>query len=452
MVNKEFFAALADLVKEKGISQESFIETLRNALASAYKKQYDNGADISVELDPEAGTIEFRATRRVVAEVTDRDKEISVEEAQELNPAYREGDEIIKTFVPKDFGRIAAQTAKQVILQKLHEAERDSTFSAFSDKEGELMEAVVRKTDERNVYVELGEKKIEGVMLPQDQSPTERYAVGDRLKVFVKRVKNSGKNSQILVSRAAPGLVRKLFEEQVPELAQGIVEIKGISREPGHRTKIAIHSTDARVDAVGACVGNRGSRVNAVVEELGGEKIDIIFWSENPLEFIAKALSPATVLSVTQISEKGAVAVVPDDKLSLAIGRDGQNARLAARLTGWKIDVKSVSAAEKMNLHTEEEMSAEEGISEQAAPEVDGETKRPARKTEPGKRLRLRIPRRKIRKGNDGKDEIGAHADVHRLSGDASEKGNAARGEGRGGKDRAGFFRKSARARGISLQ
>ena len=369
MVNKEFFAALADLVKEKGISQESFIETLRNALASAYKKQYDNGADISVELDPEAGTIEFRATRRVVAEVTDRDKEISVEEAQELNPAYREGDEIIKTFVPKDFGRIAAQTAKQVILQKLHEAERDSTFSSFSDKEGELMEAVVRKTDDRNVYVELGEKKIEGVMLPQDQSPTERYAVGDRLKVFVKRVKNSGKNSQILVSRAAPGLVRKLFEEQVPELAQGIVEIKGISREPGHRTKIAIHSTDARVDAVGACVGNRGSRVNAVVEELGGEKIDIIFWSENPLEFIAKALSPATVISVTQISEKGAVAVVPDDKLSLAIGRDGQNARLAARLTGWKIDVKSVSAAEKMNLHTEEEMPAEEEIAEQAAPE-----------------------------------------------------------------------------------
>ena len=369
MVNKEFFAALADLVTEKGISQESFIETLRNALASAYKKQYDNGADISVELDPEAGTIEFRATRRVVAEVTDRDKEISVEEAQELNPAYREGDEIIKTFVPKDFGRIAAQTAKQVILQKLHEAERDSTFSAFSDKEGELMEAVVRKTDERNVYVELGEKKIEGVMLPQDQSPTERYAVGDRLKVFVKRVKNSGKNSQILVSRAAPGLVRKLFEEQVPELAQGIVEIKGISREPGHRTKIAIHSTDARVDAVGACVGNRGSRVNAVVEELGGEKIDIIFWSENPLEFIAKALSPATVISVTQISEKGAVAVVPDDKLSLAIGRDGQNARLAARLTGWKIDVKSVSAAEKMNLHTEEEMPAEEEIDEQAAEE-----------------------------------------------------------------------------------
>ena len=354
MVNKEFFAALADLVKEKGISEEAFIETLQNALASAYKKQYDGGAEVSVELDPESGTIEFKAIQHVVAEVTDRDKEISLEEAQELDPAYKEGDEIVRSFVPKDFGRIAAQTAKQVILQKLHETERDNTFSAFSDKEGELMEGFIRKVDDKNISVELGEKKIEGVMLPQDQTPAERYVMGDRLKVFVKRVKNSGKNSQILVSRAAPGLVKKLFEEQVPEIAQGIVEIKAVSREPGHRTKMAICSNDTRVDAVGACVGNKGSRVNAVVEELGGEKIDIILWSENPLEFIAKALSPASVISVTQTGEKSAIAVVPDDKLSLAVGRDGQNARLAARLTGWKIDVKSLSAAEKMNLNTTE--------------------------------------------------------------------------------------------------
>lgn len=354
MVNKEFFAALADLVKEKGISEEAFIETLQNALASAYKKQYDGGAEVSVELNPESGTIEFKAIQHVVAEVTDRDKEISLEEAQELDPAYKEGDEIVRSFVPKDFGRIAAQTAKQVILQKLHETERDNTFSAFSDKEGELMEGFIRKVDDKNISVELGEKKIEGVMLPQDQTPAERYVMGDRLKVFVKRVKNSGKNSQILVSRAAPGLVKKLFEEQVPEIAQGIVEIKAVSREPGHRTKMAICSNDTRVDAVGACVGNKGSRVNAVVEELGGEKIDIILWSENPLEFIAKALSPASVISVTQTGEKSAIAVVPDDKLSLAIGRDGQNARLAARLTGWKIDVKSLSAAEKMNLNTTE--------------------------------------------------------------------------------------------------
>jgi len=346
MENKEFFAALTDLVREKGISEESFIETFENALASAYKKQYDGGAEVTVSLDPEKCTIEYKATRYVVEEVTDKDKEISLEDAQELNPDYKIGDTIIKTFFPKDFGRIAAQTAKQVILQKLHEAERDNTFSEFSDKEGELMEGVIRKIDERNIYVELGDKKIEGVMPPQDRTPTEKYAVGDRLKVFVKRVKNSGKNSQIVVSRSAQGLVKKLFEEQVPEISQGIVEIKEIAREPGHRTKMAIFSNDARVDAVGACVGNRGARVNAVVEELGGEKIDIILWNEDPLAFIYKALSPATVLSVTAKGERSAVAIVPDDKLSLAIGRDGQNARLAARLTGWKIDVKSASSPE----------------------------------------------------------------------------------------------------------
>ncbi|MBQ8884852.1 MAG: transcription termination/antitermination protein NusA [Clostridia bacterium] len=369
MENKEFFAALADLVKEKGISEEVFLETLKNALTSAYKKQYEGGAEVFVELDPEKGTIRFKAVRRVVAEVVDRDKEISVEDAQEIDPSYKEGDEIVRSFVPtKDFGRIAAQTAKQVILQKLHELERDSTFSAFSDKEGELMEGTIRKTDEKNVYVELSEKKIEGVMLPQDQTPNEKYFAGDKLKVFVRRVKNSGKNSQILVSRAAPGLVRKLFEEQVPEVKQGLVEIKAVSREAGHRTKMAICSLDERVDAVGACVGNRGSRVNAVVEELGGEKIDIILWSENPLEFIAKALSPATVISVTETGERTAIAVVPDDKLSLAIGRDGQNARLAARLTGWKIDVKSASAAEKLNLLvTEEEYEEEYAESEESS-------------------------------------------------------------------------------------
>ena len=346
MENKEFFAALTDLVKEKGISEEAFIATLENALASAYKKQFEGGAEIAVSLNAELGTIEFRATRYIVEEVTDKDKEISLEEAQEINPEYQVGDTIVKSFIPKDFGRIAAQTAKQVILQKLHEAERDNTLSEFSDKEGELMEGVIRKIDERNVYVEIGDKKIEGVMPPQDRVASERYVVGEKLKVFVKRVKNNGRNSQVVVSRTAQGLVKKLFEEQVPEIAQGIVEIKEIAREPGHRTKMAILSNDARVDAVGACVGNRGARVNAVVEELGGEKIDIIVWNEDPLAFIYKALSPATVLSVTARGERSAMAIVPDDKLSLAIGRDGQNARLAARLTGWKIDVKSASSPE----------------------------------------------------------------------------------------------------------
>ena len=366
MENKEFFAALTDLVREKGISEEAFLETFKNALASAYKKQYEGGAEITVSIDPEKCTIECIATRYVVEEVTDKDREISLEDAQELNPNYQIGDTIVKSFQTKDFGRIAAQTAKQVILQKLHEAERDNTFSEFSDKEGELMEGVIRKMDERNIYVELGDKKIEGVMPVQDRTPTERYAVGDRLKVFVKRVKNTGKNSQIVVSRSAAGLVKKLFEEQVPEIAQGIVEIKEIAREPGHRTKMAILSNDARVDAVGACVGNRGARVNAVVEELGGEKIDIILWNEDPLAFIYKALSPATVLSVTARGERSAMAIVPDDKLSLAIGRDGQNARLAARLTGWKIDVKSASSPEAAEIlaSMETETTAEEETEE----------------------------------------------------------------------------------------
>lgn len=370
MENKEFFAALTDLVREKGISETAFIETLENALASAYKKQFDGGAEVAVTCDAEKGTIEFKATRYVVEEVVDKDKEISLEDAQELNPDYKVGDTIVKTFIPKNFGRIAAQTAKQVILQKLHETERDNTYSEFSDKEGELMEGIIRKIDERNVYVELGEKKIEGVMPPQDQVISEKYVVGEKLKVFVKRVKNNGRNSQIVVSRTAQGLVKKLFEEQVPEIAQGIVEIKEISREAGHRTKMAIVSNDARVDAVGACVGNRGARVNAVVEELNGEKIDIILWNEDPLAFIYKALSPATVLSVTAKGERSAIAIVPDDKLSLAIGRDGQNARLAARLTGWKIDVKSASSPEAAeilaSIENEEAEDGEEGTGEEA--------------------------------------------------------------------------------------
>ena len=355
MDNKEFFAALTDLVREKGISEEVFLETLKNALASAYKKQYDGGVEVIVEMNRDLGTISFKAVKHVVEVVEDRDKEISLEDAQALDPTHTVGDTIVRTFQPDNFGRIAAQTARQVILQKIHEAERDSTYSAFTDKEGELMTGIIRKIDDRNVYVELGDKKIEGVMPPQDRVPTERYAVGDTIKVFVKRVKNSGKNSQIVVSRTAPGLVKKLFEEQVPEIAQGIVEVKEVAREAGHRTKIAIASSDVRVDAVGACVGNRGSRVNAVVEELGGEKIDIILWDENPLAFIFKALSPATVNSVTLRGEKSAMAVVPDDKLSLAIGRDGQNARLAARLTGWKIDVKAASSPEAQALLAEAE-------------------------------------------------------------------------------------------------
>lgn len=354
MVNKDFFAALADLEREKGIPQEVFLDALKNALASACKKQGAAG-EIELKLVPEKGTIEFSSVKTVVEEVVDKDLEISLSDAREIKKSIKLGDRLAEKFTPKDFSRIAAQTAKQVILQKLHETERDAAMNEFSDKEGELVVGTIRKIDLKNVYVELGKGQVEGLMLPSDQVPGEKYNVNDRIKVFVKRVKSGYRGAQVLVSRSSAGLVRKLFEEEVPEIKQGTVIIKEVSREAGARTKIAIYSEDSRVDAIGACVGNKGARVNAIVEELNGEKIDIIPWSENPLEFIAKALSPAKVISVTQLEgENTAMAVVPDDKLSLAIGRDGQNARLAVRLTGWKIDVKSESAAAKLGFGIDE--------------------------------------------------------------------------------------------------
>ena len=351
-MKEDFFAALADLEKEKGIPQQVFLDALQNALVSACKKQGSAGA-VEMKLLPEKGTIEFYTVREVVDEVEDKETQISLEDAKNIKKSYKVGDFVREKFIPKDFSRIAAQTAKQVIMQKIHETERDAAMSEFSNKEGELLVGTVRKVDLKNVYVELGKGQIEGVMLPSDQVPGETYNVNDKIKVFVKRVKSGFKGAQVLVSRSSAGLVRKLFEEEVPEIKQGTVVIKAVSREAGARTKMAIWSEDPRVDAIGACVGNKGARVNAVVDELNGEKIDIIPWSEDPLEFIAKALSPAKVISVTQLEgEKTAMAVVPDDKLSLAIGKDGQNARLAVRLTGWKIDVKSQSVAKKLGLTT----------------------------------------------------------------------------------------------------
>ena len=301
MTNKDFFAALADLEKEKGIPQQVFLDALENALVSACKKQYTGSIGaVEIKTNPEKGTIDFFTVKTAVEEVIDRENEISLIDAQKIKKSYKLGDKVTEKFVPKDFSRIAAQTAKQVILQKLHETEREAAVSEFSDKEGELLVGAVRKIDARNVYIELGKGQVEGVMLPADQVPGEKYLVNDKLKVFVKRVKNGFHGAQVMVSRSSPGLVRKLFEEEVPEIKQGTVVIKEISREAGARTKIAIYSEDPRVDAIGSCVGNKGARVNAIVQELRGEKIDIIPWSDNPLEFIAKALSPAKVISVTQ--------------------------------------------------------------------------------------------------------------------------------------------------------
>ena len=345
-MNKEFFQALEDLVNEKGLDFDMLISTLENALSIAYKRQYNIAGNVKIKMNPEKCTVKFCMVKNIVDEVLDPDTEIFLADARQTKKSYKIGDVYEQEFVPKQFGRIAAQTAKQVVMQKLREAERENTIAEFEDKENEIQNCIVRRVENKTVFVEIGGGQIEGILLPADQVPGEEYTVNQSLKVYVKRVKNDGRNAQIIVSRSAVGLVRKLFENEVPEIKQGLVQIKGIAREAGQRTKIAICSLDPNLDAVGACVGQKGCRVNAIVNELNGEKIDIILWSEDPLEFIAKALSPAKVVMVTAIEgEKVARVIVPDDKLSLAIGKDGQNARLAARLTGWKIDVKSESKA-----------------------------------------------------------------------------------------------------------
>lgn len=379
MKNKDFFQAIDDLNTEKGIKKDLLLDTLKNALVIAYKKHTGDSRDVVLDMSPEKETVRFFAVKTVVEEVTDPEKEISLENAQLIKASAKVGDEFKDEFTPKDFGRIAAQTAKQVLLQKLRETERDNTLAEFEDKENEIKMCTIRRVEDKNVYVEIGAGDVEALMLPKDQTPGETYNVNDKLMVYVKKVRNAGKNAQILVSRTSPGLVKKLFENVVPEIAQGIVTVKAISREAGQRTKIAIMSNDTNVDALGACVGNKGSRVNEVVKELGGEKIDIILWSEDPLEFIAKALSPAKVLKVSAIEgEKIAKVVVPDDKLSLAIGKDGQNARLAARLTGWKIDVKSESKARR----EEEANAATEETAENSAFETELEAEEEEKVTE----------------------------------------------------------------------
>ncbi|MBQ9734772.1 MAG: transcription termination/antitermination protein NusA [Clostridia bacterium] len=344
-MNQDFFLALEELDKQKGISAEEFIAALENALVIAYKKSTGIAGGVEVKLNSEKKSIKIYSVRSVVEEVVDPEKEISVDEAREIKKSYKAGDVVTTEIISKNFGRIAAQTAKQVLLQKLREIEHENTVNEFEDKEGELMVCTVRRIEDGNVYVEIGGNQIEGVLMPRDQVPGEKYELNQKLNVYVKRVKNTGRIAQIVVSRTANGLVKRLFENEVPEIKQGVVVVKGVARDPGQRTKIAIYSEDPMVDAVGACVGNKGARVNAIVGELGGEKIDIIPWSENPLEYISSALSPARVIKVVQTGDESAMAVVPDDKLSLAIGRSGQNARLAVRLTGWKIDVKSESAA-----------------------------------------------------------------------------------------------------------
>ena len=298
MINKDFFLALEELEQQKKINKEQFIETLETALTSAYKKMYGEAKNALVKLTPEKNTIKIYSYKRVVENVEDEDKEISLEDARKVKKSYQIGDSVVEEESTKDFGRIAAQTAKQVVMQKLKELEKQIAISELSEKEDELLTTVVKRIDNGVVYVQIAGSHSEGVMLESDQIPGEKFREGDRIKVYVKKIKDSFRGPQIQVSRSNIGFVRKLFELEIPEVESGEVIIKNIARDPGNRTKVAIYSEKPNVDAVGACVGNRGIRINTIVSELNGEKIDLVLYSDDPLEYIARALSPAQIISV----------------------------------------------------------------------------------------------------------------------------------------------------------
>ena len=367
-------AAVAALAKEKNISKEVLFSAIEEALKSAYKNNFSkeygmppSNANVRVELNRETGAVRLFARKTVERWVTDEASEISIEDAQKIQPSYQQDDIVEVEVTPDNFRRVAAQTAKQVIVQKIREAEHGKVYDDFIEKENEILTAIIHSVDPetKDVYVELG--KTEGVLEPAQQMATDVYTPGERFKVYVlevvadRRLARPGAKHgpQVSVSRIHPGLVKRLFELEVPEIQSGIVQIKSISREAGSRTKMAVHSTDPMIDPVGSCVGPRGQRVDRVVAELRGEKIDIIKWSADPAEFVANALNPAHAVNVfVNEQEKACRVVVPDNQLSLAIGKEGQNARLAARLTGWKIDIKSQSQIDEQ-LAAEEEQPSE---------------------------------------------------------------------------------------------
>lgn len=347
-MNQEFLNALNEIVETKGIDKEILIDTIEQALLTAYKKNFGQARNVEVEFDRDNGDIKVYSTRTVVDESDYYDSflEIELSEARKISPSYEIGDVIRNEVTPSNFGRIAAQTAKQVVVQRLREAEREIVYNEFMERESEIVDGEITRATPSVVYVDLG--KIEGVMPRSEKIDNETYKEGQRIKVYVVEVKKGSKGPQIIVSRSNKGLVGRLFELEVPEIEQGIVQIKSIAREAGSRTKMAVKSLDDKIDPIGACVGPKGSRVKNIVDELGDEKIDIIKYSDDFAEYISASLSPSKVVKVeVDEEEKSALVVVPDYQLSLAIGKDGQNARLAAKLTGWKIDIKSESQYEE---------------------------------------------------------------------------------------------------------
>lgn len=346
-MNGEFLQALDQIAKEKGISKDLLIDAIDVALVSAFKKNFGTSQNVKVSINRETGEVDVYALKTVSEEIESDLLQISLEEAKAMNKNFKLGDVVEKKVTPRNFGRIAAQTAKQVVVQRIREAERGIVFDEFISRENEIITGLVQRKEKNSIFIDLG--KTEAVLGPNEQTPNEVYNIGDRIKTFIVEVKKTTKGPQIVLSRTHPGLVKRLFELEVPEIQDGIVEIKSISREAGSRTKIAVYSHDENIDAVGACVGQKGQRVQFIVDELRGEKIDIIEWNDDPVVFVGSALSPAKVISVTVDKEvNSARVVVNDSQLSLAIGKEGQNARLAAKLTGYKIDIKSQSQLSNM--------------------------------------------------------------------------------------------------------
>lgn len=351
-MNKEMLTALDILEKEKGISKEIVTSALEAALVSAYKRNYGQAQNVEVQFDTNTGDIRVFSVKEVVEMVFDSTLEVSIEDALEINKAYELGDKIRFEVTPKDFGRIAAQTAKQVIMQRIREAERSIIYNEFIAYENDILNGVVERQDSRYIYVNLG--KIEAVLAKQEQIPGEVYQPHDRIKVYVTKVENTSKGPQVYVSRSHPDLLKRLFEQEIPEIYDGVVEIVSIAREAGDRSKVAVRSREENVDPVGTCVGPRGQRVQAIVNELRGENMDIVEWNEDPATYIGNALNPAQVIQVDfQPENNSCTVVVPDYQLSLAIGKKGQNARLAAKLTGYKIDIKSETDYHRMLIDSE---------------------------------------------------------------------------------------------------
>lgn len=345
-MNVEFLEALKDLEKERNISADVILDAIDAALVSAYKKNFGSSMNVRTEINRETGDFHVYSRKTIVETVEDEGAEISLAEAEKINPMYEPGDIYEEEVTPRDFGRIAAQTAKQVVVQRMREAERSVIYDEYINMEGDILTGIIQRIENRNVFLDIG--KTEAVLTANEQIPGEVYRHGDRLKVYMVEIRKTNRGPQVIVSRTHPGLLKRLFEQEVPEIYDGTVEIKSIAREAGSRSKIAVYSEHENVDCLGACVGAKGMRVQAIVDELRGEKIDIVKWSEDPAEFIDNALSPAKVIEVDiAAEEKFARVIVPNYQLSLAIGKEGQNARLAVKLTGWKIDIKSAS---EMNL------------------------------------------------------------------------------------------------------